>query len=133
MNLESPKIKINKSQKELFSYLSEAKNFKTIMPDSLEKFEILSENTFLFQLKGMPVIQLVFKERQEFDKIILGADGGAFPFTFTASFVEIGTDQTEFQLLFEGEINAMMAMMVKKPINNFIQALTANFEKLMNQ
>ena len=132
MNLQTPKITINKSQEELFFYLSEAKNFNTIMPDGIEKFEVLNENSFLFQLKGMPVIQLAFKEKREFDKIILVADGGKFPFSLTADFNEVESTKTEFQLSFEGEFNAMMAMMIKSPINKFIQALSTNLGKLMN-
>ena len=132
MNLETPKITINKSQKELFTYLSKADNYLNIMPDGVEKFEVLSEDSFLFQLKGMPVIQLAFKEKQEFGKIVLVADGGKFPFSLTAHFDAVGDDKTEFQLKFEGEFNAMMAMMIKSPINKFIQALSENFNKLMS-
>lgn len=131
MNLETPKVTIDKSQKELFSYLSKADNFVNIMPDGVEKFEVLSENSFLFQLKGMPVIQLAFKEKNEFDNIVLVADGGKFPFSLTAHFNPVNDNQTEFQMKFEGEFNAMMAMMIKSPINNFINALTTNFNKVM--
>lgn len=132
MNLETPKITINKSQKELFAYLSKADNYVNIMPDGVEKFEVLSEDSFLFQLKGMPVIQLAFKEKQEFDKIVLVADGGKFPFSLIAHFDVISEEKTEFQLKFDGEFNAMMAMMIKSPINKFIHALSENYNKIMS-
>jgi carbon monoxide dehydrogenase subunit G len=132
MNLETPKFTINKSQKELFTYLTKADNYVNIMPDGVEKFEVLTENSFLFQLKGMPVIQLAFKEKNEFDNIILEAGGGKFPFSLTADFNPVDDNQTEFQMKFEGEFNAMMAMMIKSPINKFINALTTNFNKLMS-
>lgn len=132
MNLETPKVTINKSQKELFIYLSKADNYLNIMPEGVEKFEVLSEESFLFQLKGMPVIKLAFKEKQEFGKIVLVADGGKFPFSLTAHFDAVNDHQTEFQLKFEGEFNAMMAMMIKSPINKFIHALSENFNKIMS-
>ena len=50
MKLETPKIVIQKSKEELFNYLSEAENFKTIMPDGIEQFKVLTEKSFLFQL-----------------------------------------------------------------------------------
>ncbi|MBS3737872.1 SRPBCC family protein [Mesohalobacter halotolerans] len=131
MNLETPKITINKSQKELFTYLSKADNYLNIMPDGVEKFEVLTEDSFLFQLKGMPVIQLAFKEKEEFGRIVLVADGGKFPFSLTAHFDAVSDDKTAFQLKFEGEFNAMMAMMIKSPINKFIHALSENFNKIM--
>lgn len=132
MNLETPKVTINKSQKELFTYLSKADNYVNIMPDGVEKFEVLTEDSFLFQLKGMPVIQLAFKEKNEYGNIVLVADGGKFPFSLTAHFNPIDENQTEFQMKFDGEFNAMMAMMIKSPINNFINSLTTNFNKLMS-
>jgi hypothetical protein len=130
MNLETPKITINKSQKELFTYLAKADNYVNIMPDGIEKFEVLTDKSFLFQLKGMPVIQLAFAEKQEFGKIVLEADGGKFPFTLTAVFDAVEEEKTDFQLKFDGEFNAMMAMMIKSPINKFINALSENFGKL---
>jgi len=130
MNLETPKITINKSQKELFTYLAKVDNYVNIMPDGIEKFEVLTEKSFLFQLKGMPVIQLAFAEKQEFNKIVLVADGGKFPFSLTAHFDPIAEEKTDFQLKFDGEFNAMMAMMIKSPINKFINALSENFRKL---
>lgn len=132
MNLETPKVVINKSQAELFEYLTKAENFKSIMPDGIEQFKVLNEKSFLFQLKGMPVIQLAFKEKIPSEKIVLEADGGKFPFSLTADFVPVEAEKTEFQLKFDGEFNAMMAMMIKSPINKFIQALSENYKKLMN-
>jgi hypothetical protein len=130
MNLETPKVTINKSQKELFTYLAKADNYVNIMPDGIEKFEVLNDKSFLFQLKGMPVIKLAYAEKQEFGKIVLVADGGKFPFNLTAHFDAVGEEKTDFHMIFDGEFNAMMAMMIKSPINKFINALTDNFKKL---
>lgn len=130
MNLETPKVVIHKSQEDLFTYLAKADNYLNIMPEGIEKFEVLDDKSFLFQLKGMPVIQLAFAEKEEFNKIVLVADGGKFPFNLTAHFTPIEDEKTEFQLKFDGEFNAMMAMMIKSPINKFINALSDNYKKL---
>jgi hypothetical protein len=47
-----------------------------------------------------------------------------------ANIIEIDAASSEVQLDFEGKFNAMMAMMVKKPLTNFIETLTDNLEKL---
>ena len=69
MNLETKKAVINKSQKEFFEFLGDLNNFKQLMPENTDKFEVDGES-FLFSLKGMPEIRLVIKEKQEFDKIV---------------------------------------------------------------
>ena len=38
--------------------------------------------------------------------------------------------ETKIQLVFEGNINPMMQMMVKKPLTQFLEALIANTGKL---
>ena len=56
MNLESPKVTINKSAEESFNFLTKVENFEKLMPENISKFEVLSDDTFLFALKGMPEI-----------------------------------------------------------------------------
>lgn len=132
MNLESPKIQLNKSQQEVFNFLAKVENFEKIMPDSIEKFENLDEDSFLFQLKGMPVLKLVLKEKTASSQIILGAKSDKLPFKLIANIDEVPENASEMQLLFEGEFNAMMSMMIKSPIQKFINNLAENLQKLFN-
>jgi len=129
MNLESKKTIINKSQKEFFEFLSNLENFRQLMPENIEKFEVDGES-FIFSLKGMPEIRLVVKEKQEFDKIILGAASSKLNFTLITEISEISENSCETQLLFEGDFNPMMAMMVKKPLQKFIDTLSEKAENL---
>lgn len=123
MNLESPKVSIEKSAQEVFDFLSDVKNFESLMPENISKFEMLDDDTFLFALKGMPEIILKKKEAIAPNKIVLGASGGKLDFSLTGNISEIDADNSEVQLLFEGDFNPMMAMMIKGPIGKFIETL----------
>ena len=70
MNLESPKVTVQKSSNELFEYLSKIENFEHIMPENTEKFEA-DENSFLFALKGMPEIRLKMQEQDAPKRIVI--------------------------------------------------------------
>ena len=129
MNLETKKTIINKSQKDFFEFLTDLNNFKQLMPENTDKFEVDGES-FIFSLKGMPEIRLVLKEKQEFDKIILGAASSKLDFTLSAIINEVSENSCEAQLLFNGDFNPMMAMMVKSPLQKFIDVLTENASKL---
>ena len=129
MNLETKTSIINKSQEEFFNFLSDLSNFEQIMPENTDKFEV-DGNSFIFSLKGMPEIRLVVKEKQEFNKIILGAASSKLNFSLTANINEVTATTCDVQLLFNGEFNAMMAMMVKKPLQKFIDTLTENASNL---
>jgi hypothetical protein len=132
MNLESPKIQLNVNQKTIFDFLANVKNFEKIMPESIEKFENLDENSFLFQLKGMPVLKLELKEKTESSKIVLGAKSDKLPFKLRANIDDKGESNSEMQLLFEGEFNAMMSMMIKSPIQKFINSLSENLKSMFS-
>ena len=99
------------------------------MPENTEKFEVDGES-FLFSLKGMPEIRLVIKEKQEFDKIVLGAASSKLNFSLTAEINTLTDSSCETQLIFNGDFNPMMAMMVKGPLQKFIDTLTLNASKL---
>ena len=130
MNLESPKTNVEKSAEYIFNALSDIKNFEKLMPENIAKFEVIDENRFEFGLKGMPEIKLVKKTSTPNSEIILGAASSKLPFTLTAKIDAISENATEVQLFFEGEFNAMMAMMVKGPITKFIETLSSNMNKL---
>jgi hypothetical protein len=130
MNLESPKVTVEKSAQHIFDSLSDVKNFEKLMPDSIAKFEVTGDDSFIFGLKGMPEIKLKMKEKVAPNKIVLGAASDKLPFTLEAYIDPVAESKSDVQLYFEGEFNAMMAMMVKGPISKFMETLAANMHKL---
>lgn len=130
MHIESPKKTVSKNKQEVFEFLSDLKNFEQLMPENISKFEVLNEDTFIFALKGMPEITLKRKEQTPFEKLVLGAADGKLDFTLTADIVELSANSTEVTLHFNGEFNAMMAMMIKNPITNFIATLSENLGRV---
>jgi ribosome-associated toxin RatA of RatAB toxin-antitoxin module len=130
MNLESPKVTVEKSSQELFDLLSDVKNFEKLMPDNIAKFEVIGEDAFIFGLKGMPEIKLKMKEKVAPNKIVLGAASDKLPFTLIANIETVSDNSSAVKLDFEGEFNAMMAMMIKGPIGKFIETLANNMTKL---
>lgn len=130
MNLESPKVTIEKSAEYLFNALSDVKNFEKLMPENIAKFEVLGDDIFNFGLKGMPEIKLRLKEGVPHSKVNLAAASDKLPFTLTANLDAVSANSTAVQLQFEGEFNPMMAMMIKGPISKFIETLAENMKKL---
>lgn len=129
MNITGNRVVVEKSQKETFEFLTDLKNFEQLMPASIQKFEVDGES-FIFGLKGMPEIRLVLKEKTEYSNVTLGAASSKLDFELVANISEIDEDSSEVQLDFNGKFNAMMAMMVKKPLTSFIETLTDNLEEI---
>lgn len=126
MHIENEKKIVANSQKETFEFLKNIKNFEKLMPESIEKFELLSEESFLFQLKGMPAIKLKLDRVESHHLVVLAAASDKLPFTLKGNITAISENESEVQLVFEGEFNSMMAMMIKNPIKKFITTLSEN-------
>lgn len=130
MKLNSKRVMVKKSAEELCDYLSQVENFKSIMPENTTKFELLDENSFVFALKGMPDIALELREVMKPNKVVLGSKSDKIPFTLTGDIQGISENESSIELLFDGQINAMMAMMVKNPLSKFLDALSTNLQNL---
>ena len=132
MNLESPKVVIEKSSQIVFDFLKDVKNFKSLMPANISKFEFINDEIFLFALSGMPEITLKKKYLDSPNIIVLGAEGGKLDFSLTAYIKEISKNESEVYLNFKGDFNQMMTMMIKGPISKFIETLALNVSKNCN-
>ena len=130
MQIETSPVNLSASDEAVFNFLSDIKNFEHLMPENTSKFEVLSEDRFLFALKGMPEIVLQKNDAQPNSYVLLGAASDKLPFTLKGEITNKGSQSSEVQLVFEGTFNAMMEMMIKAPITSFINALSENLTKV---
>lgn len=128
MNLEGRKIVVNKSVAELKELLKKPQDYEQLMPESLQKFEA-REDGFKFSLKGMPEIALKIEDVTD-QQVVLKSASSSLDFALTGTMNPVSEQQTEVQLLFEGKFNPFIKMMVEKPLQNFINSLTDQIEKL---
>ncbi|HKJ06079.1 MAG TPA: SRPBCC family protein [Flavobacteriaceae bacterium] len=129
MKLTSNKTVVNKSQEELFNFVTNLENFRELMPENISKFEVDGES-FIFSINGMPEIRLVITDKQPNNKLTLAAASSKLDFTLDILINSLTETTSEVELLFNGDFNPMMAMMVKKPLQNFINELAENAKNL---
>ena len=130
MKLNSNSTHLNISDTTLFEKLCAIENFKLIMPENISKFEILDQSTLIFSLKGMPPIKLIFGEKKSPSLITLNSSESKINFSLSAHIKKIDENSCEFSLEFNGDLNPMIQMMVKTPLQSFINDLSKNTSKL---
>ena len=130
MKLNSNSTHLNISDTTLFEKLCAIENFKLIMPENISKFEILDQSTLIFSLKGMPPIKLIFGEKHSPSLITLNSSESKINFSLSAHIKKIDENSCEFSLEFNGDLNPMIQMMVKTPLQSFINDLSKNISKL---
>jgi hypothetical protein len=90
---------------------------------------MISDDSFVFALSGMPEIKLKLVEKTPNSKVVLNSPSEKLNFSLSVLIDEAGENQSEVQLLFEGEFNSMISMMIKSPISKFIESLATNLSK----
>ena len=130
MEITSKTVTVNKDAHSLCDSLSDVKNFEQLMQENISKFEIIRDDAFVFALKGMPDIALEVKEVVDPNKVVLGAISDKIPFQLQADIKELSESTSEAKLIFSGDFNPMMAMMIKGPITKFLETLSTHMEKL---
>ena len=131
MKLNSTVSNINISDNKLFEKLVIVENFKKIMPENISKFEIIDSETLIFSLQGMPPIKLRIGEKKAPYSIILNSSESKIIFSLTAQIKKTGDNSCSFELEFNGDLNPMIQMMVKSPLQSFINDLSINTSKLV--
>lgn len=130
MTLNSISNELKLSDQNLFYKLTDINNYEKIMPENISKFEIIDSNTLIFSLKGMPEIKLVFGEKISPSLITLNSSESKINFSLTAHIDKIDESNCNFSLEFNGDLNPMIQMMVKTPLQSFINDLSNNISKL---
>ena len=129
MEINSSTATVDQSTEMLFSKLSQVDTYQQLMPEGAA-FTTISDNQFRFKLGGMPEIGLTISEKQPNKSIVLKSSSDKISFSLRVQLTEVSADQTDIQLHFEGDFNPMMAMMVKKPLTQFMESLVSNMHKL---
>lgn len=128
-HIESDKIHIGKPRKELFEHFSKPVHFRDIMPEDVEKFEA-DDDWFVFGLKGLPEVKLVLDSLVPDEQISFKSASDKLQFELVARFDALSSEATEAQLIFNGQFNPMLKMMVTRPLQNFLKKLSDNLKTL---
>ena len=127
--IESEAVTINKSDEEIFKFISDFTNFSSIMPPQVQDVKI-TEDSCSFSIQGMPTVNLKIYERIPFSIVKMKAEDGKLPFTLSCSLKSINKTQCIAQFHFEADLNPMMKMMVAKPLANFLNLLSEKLKEI---
>lgn len=128
--IESNKNEVNKSPEEVFSFLSDFNNFKSLMPPQVVDWQSTPDECS-FTIKGMATLGMKMIEKNP-SSLIKITSNGKVPFNFFLScHIENTGNGSQVQLAFDAELNAMMKMMAVKPLTNFLNLLNDKLKELM--
>ncbi|MBN2637777.1 MAG: hypothetical protein JXR65_01670 [Bacteroidales bacterium] len=132
MNIEGKKVSIHATQAKLFEFLTDFGNYQQLMPDQIVNW--VSEKDFCsFTIKGMADLSLEFGKK-EADAVIELVPKGKSPVQFTLT-VKLAPDHSNSENSFvqanvDADLNPMLAMFAKKPLENLANTITDQLNKV---
>ncbi len=124
MIIQSEKVQVNAAQKDICTFLSDSNNLLHLLPqDKISDFKSTVEECS-FKVQGGVTISLIQTGTEGDSKLFLkSGEKSPFPFKLTIQLDQIeGT--TEGYILFDGEVNAFLKMMVEKPLTNLFNYMS---------
>ena len=128
--IESQRVVVNAPQPEVFEFLSDLNNYKVLFPeDRISDWEA-TETSCQFKIQGTATIALVFDKSTPNSEInLVSGEKSPFPFTLNIYLEEPEDSQTKGWLVFNGEMNMMLKMMVEKPLTNLFNYMAEQVKK----
>jgi hypothetical protein len=128
--IESEKVGVPHSAEKLFNYLTDFNNFQKLMPPQVTNW-VSTNDDCSFTINGMATIGMKIIEKFPFEKIVISSNGKVpFDFKLFVNIVATSESSCDGQLIFESEMNAMMKMMVEKPLGNFFNLLAQKIKDI---
>jgi carbon monoxide dehydrogenase subunit G len=124
MRLESIKVDLKKSREEVFSFLSDFRNFEHLIPKEKVSKWSATEDTCSFNINGMADIGMKIESTNQPSQINIVSHGkNPFEFNLTVFIEEKLNNESASFLVFEAQVNPFLKMMVEKPLGNFFNML----------
>jgi hypothetical protein len=128
MIIESNKVIVNKDINTVFAFLKDSNNIQHLMPlDKISNWKS-DESSCSFKVQGGIIIsfsQLGFEEPKKI--FLVSEKKSPFPFKLTIFFKQ-KQEKTEGYLLFDGEVNYFLKMMIEVPLTHLFNSMTEKLQ-----
>ncbi|WP_395091469.1 hypothetical protein ACF3NR_10115 [Vaginella massiliensis] len=131
MKVNTEKVKFNKNQQETYEFLLNMENYKQLMPEDTNFFEVHdSGKGFTVGVGSLPKVGMRLKETEAPSKIVFASPTPNFEYYLTVNIDAVDENSSEVSLDFDGKFNMMIEMMAKKPLTSFIETISENLKKI---
>jgi len=130
-NYKSTLITVQKTQLEVFNFLSDYNNFGKLMPEQVTNWQS-TDTECSFTIQGMASLQVKIVERRANDLISMESFGKT-PIKFSLFVnIEAVNDQSCTALVsIDADINPMLKMMLDKPLSNLVEKLATKIPQVV--
>jgi len=118
------------SSLKIYDFIINIDNYKTILGDEISDFEKLSVNQFKIKIGSMPKISLELVENRPSTSVKLLSNDSNLNFQICITVDSVDKNSSVVYVKFEGKFSTMIEMMIKNPLEKFINSLKNKVEEL---
>jgi carbon monoxide dehydrogenase subunit G len=121
LTIESKTGKTHGSQKQVYDYVTDFRNFAGLLPqDKMNDLEI-AEDRIHFGLQGLGTVGLMINEKIPHSRVTIGAtENSSADFTFIIHLEDAGDNKAQVKLNLKANLNMFLEMMAKQPLQQFV-------------
>lgn len=129
MIIQSSTSNVSANIETVKSFLSDPRNLERLLPaDRISQFEA-NEESCSFVVQGGININLLLDQQHETTVCYRSGAGSPFPFMLNICLTAQGV-QTDGYVLFDGEINGFLKLMVEKPLKSLFEGMIERLQAL---
>jgi len=121
---------ISYSNNEIYDFVIKINNYEAILGSEIRNFEKLSENQFKIKIGSMPNICLELVEDKVNCSVKLISKDSNLNFEIIISINSLDENSSVVIVKFDGRFSSMIEMMIKNPLEKFIESLKNKIEDL---
>ena len=118
------------SSNEIYDYVIKIDNYEAILGNEIRNFEKLNKNQFKIKIGSMPNICLELVEDNINSCVKLISNDSNLNFKILISINSIDENSSVVNVKFDGKFSSMIEMMIKNPLEKFIDSLRNKIEDL---
>ena len=108
----------------VYNFLNNPVNYESILIDEISEFSMIDEKSFAIKIGSLPKISLEHNSNVLELSTRLKSNNEKLSFVFNFKVSEIDESSCNIEIHFKGEFSSMMQMMIKPPMNKFLDAIS---------
>lgn len=128
-HIKSKTIAVSASASRIYDFISDFNNMEKLMPEKVVDWKS-TMTTCTFTIQGMATLNMKQGQNKSNELVQMLADGkNPFQYDLNTFISAQGEDASEIYLQLNADLNPMLAMMAKKPLENFVNILAEELAK----
>jgi carbon monoxide dehydrogenase subunit G len=126
--IDSNPVEIQSSAKNVLDFLSNFDNFSKLMPPQIVNWQSTADSCS-FTIQNMATLAMRIQEKESNRLVIVSEAPSPFPFQLICELDELSENNCRSTIRLHAEMNMMVAMMAKNPLQNFVNILNEQLKQ----